>query len=79
MIRQKLSELVDIMMEMYGTFSRKRPQLEKMMPLGVVLTIPATGSEASNTTVVTNSENGHMKRALSHECLRPDFALMILN
>ena len=34
----------------------------------------ATGSEASNTTVVTNSENGHMKRALSHECLRPDFA-----
>lgn len=46
------------------------------MPLGVVLTIPATGSEASNTTVVTNSENGHMKRALSHECLRPDFALM---
>ena len=61
--------------DVWDFFTKKTP-VEKMMPLGVVLTIPATGSEASNTTVVTNSENGHMKRALSHECLRPDFALM---
>lgn len=57
-------------------FFLKKVLVEKMMPLGVVLTIPATGSEASNTTVVTNSENGYLKRALSHSCLRPDFAVM---
>lgn len=57
-------------------FFLKKVPVEKMMPLGVVLTIPATGSEASNTTVVTNSENGCLKRALSHSCLRPDFAVM---
>lgn len=57
-------------------FFLKKVPVEKMMPLGVVLTIPATGSEASNTTVVTNSENGCLKRALSHNCLRPDFAVM---
>lgn len=57
-------------------FFLKKVPVEKMLPLGVVLTIPATGSEASNTTVVTNSENGHIKRALSHDKLRPDFAVM---
>lgn len=57
-------------------FFLKKVPVEKMLPLGVVLTIPATGSEASNTTVVTNSEHGHLKRALSHSCLRPDFAVM---
>lgn len=57
-------------------FFLKKVPVEKMLPLGVVLTIPATGSEASNTTVVTNSENGCLKRALSHSCLRPDFAVM---
>lgn len=57
-------------------FFLKKVPVERMMPLGVVLTIPATGSEASNTTVVTNSENGHLKRALSHSLLRPAFAVM---
>lgn len=57
-------------------FFMKKVPVEKMMPLGVVLTIPATGSEASNTTVVTNSENGHQKRALSHSCLKPNFSIM---
>lgn len=49
--------------------------VEKMLPLGVVLTIPATGSEASNTTVITK-EKGLLKRALAHTVLRPDFAIM---
>lgn len=42
-----------------------KSQIEEALPVGVILTIPATGSEASNTTVVTNSEGGHSKRAAS--------------
>lgn len=61
--------------DVWDFFTKETP-VKKMLPLGVILTIPATGSEASNTTVVTNSENGHLKRALSHDCLRPDFAVM---
>lgn len=55
-------------------FEGKTP-VERMLPLGVVLTIPATGSEASNTTVVTKEE-GLLKRALAHTVLRPTFAIM---
>lgn len=61
--------------DVWDFFAKEIP-VKKMLPLGVVLTIPATGSEASNTTVVTNLENGHLKRALSHDDLRPDFAVM---
>jgi alcohol dehydrogenase YqhD (iron-dependent ADH family) len=45
------------------------------LPVGVVLTIPAAGSESSNGTVVTNEETGD-KRPYDSEVLRPKFALM---
>ena len=48
----------------------------KALPIGVVLTIPATGSEASDTTVVTNSAEGHLKRAVSSDLLKPVFSVM---
>ncbi|MGI6201008.1 MAG: iron-containing alcohol dehydrogenase [Christensenellales bacterium] len=45
------------------------------LPLGVVLTIPAAGSEASNSSVITN-EQGWLKRGLGSEVIRPDFAIL---
>ena len=44
-------------------------------PLGVVLTIPAAGSETSSGTVITNEDGGY-KRSSGHPTLRPQFAIM---
>ncbi len=48
---------------------------ESMLPLGVVLTIPAAGSEASSFSVITN-EDGWLKMGTGNDCMRPEFALM---
>lgn len=45
------------------------------MPLGVVLTIPAAGSESSNSCVVTNEETG-FKRGVKTEHYLPRFAIL---
>jgi len=45
------------------------------LPVGVVLTIPAAGSESSTGSVITNEETAD-KRAYDNELLRPRFALM---
>jgi alcohol dehydrogenase len=45
------------------------------LPIGVVLTIPAAGSESSNGTVITN-EDGWYKRATGHPAMRPKFAIL---
>lgn len=46
----------------------------KAMPVGVVLTIPAAGSEGSNSSVITN-EDGWIKRGLGCDLTRPAFAI----
>lgn len=48
---------------------------QEALPLGVVLTIPATGSESSNGAVITNEE-GWLKRPLHSELLRPNFSIL---
>lgn len=48
---------------------------EETLPVGVVLTIPAAGSEASKSSVITN-EDGWYKRGLNVEIIRPKFAIM---
>lgn len=49
---------------------------EKALPVGVVLTIPAAGSEGSGNTVITNTET-HVKAGLRQpKLLRPKFAVM---
>lgn len=48
---------------------------EKTLPVGVVLTIPASGSEASKSSVITN-EDGWYKRALNIDLIKPKFAIM---
>ncbi|WP_100333630.1 iron-containing alcohol dehydrogenase [Bacillus alkalisoli] len=45
------------------------------IPLGVVLTIPAAGSETSSGTVITNEE-GWLKRSALHPSMRPKFAIL---
>ena len=45
------------------------------MPIGVVLTIAATGSEMSNSTVITKEE-GQIKRGCNTDFCRPKFAVM---
>ncbi len=45
------------------------------LPIGVVLTIPAAGSESSDVTVITNEE-GMIKRGYHHDLIRPVFAIL---
>jgi len=47
---------------------------QKSMPLGVILTIPAAGSEGSNSAVITKEE-GLIKRGLGCDLYRPTFAI----
>ncbi|NLY90726.1 MAG: iron-containing alcohol dehydrogenase [Firmicutes bacterium] len=48
---------------------------EETLPVGVVLTLAATGSEASNSSVITK-EDGWLKRGLNIDLIRPVFAIM---
>lgn len=56
-------------------FYMKRAQVGKALPIGVVLTIPAAGSETSAGSVVTNEE-GHYKRDCAGPSLIPKFAIL---
>ena len=53
---------------------REEPVI-KSLPVGVVLTISAAGSETSNSAVITNTEEG-LKRGLLTDFNRPRFAIM---
>ncbi len=46
------------------------------VPVGVILTLSATGSELSDSAVITNDENGNLKRGYSNDFSRPRFALL---
>ncbi len=59
--------------DFWDFYSGKTP--EKRLPLGVVLTIPAAGSEGSFGSVITKEE-GKLKRDCVNDLLRPDFAFM---
>ncbi len=48
---------------------------EESLPLGVILTIPAAGSESSSSSVITN-EDGLLKVGYGAMVMRPKFALM---
>ena len=56
-------------------FYLKKLPVERSLPVGVVLTIPAAGSEASNGSVITKEE-GWYKKDAGGECMRPQFAIM---
>lgn len=50
-------------------------KVKAALPVGVILTLPATGSEASASTVITNEE-GMLKRSLDSDYIRPEFAIL---
>ncbi len=56
-------------------FYAGKADAEESMPVGVVLTIPAAGSESSPSSVITN-EDGWLKRGYTGAVLRPRFALL---
>lgn len=56
-------------------FWKRRATLTKTTPVGVVLTIPAAGSEMSDSAVLTDTEAGE-KRGLNTPFNRPRFALL---
>ena len=60
--------------DIWNFWSREVP-LERSMPVGVILTIPAAGREMSNSSVLTNEDIGR-KRGLSTDFNRPKFAIM---
>jgi len=60
-------DLVDLYMGKVAT--------DKIAPLGCISTIAATGSETSNSSVIT-IEEGMLKRSYNHDCSRPKFAIM---
>ncbi|MHB1336414.1 MAG: iron-containing alcohol dehydrogenase, partial [Candidatus Humimicrobiaceae bacterium] len=56
-------------------FFEGKAKLESTLPTGVILTIPAAGSESSVVTVITN-ENGLIKRGFHSSMLLPKFAIL---
>jgi len=56
-------------------FYMRKAVIGDILPLGVVLTIPAAGSESSNGSVITN-EDGLLKKDAGSESMRPKFAIM---
>ncbi len=60
--------------DFWELWSGKAP-MEKTLPIGVVLTIAAAGSETSNSAVLTNEETG-IKKGLTSDVHRPLFAVM---
>lgn len=60
--------------EVWDFYDRKATPA-KALPIGVVLTIPAAGSESSFNSVITN-EDGWRKQDVQSELVRPRFAIM---
>jgi len=56
-------------------FYLKKTPVKESLPVGVVLTIAAAGSEASNGSVITN-EQGWYKKDAGGEAMRPKFAIL---
>lgn len=56
-------------------FYSGKSKISKALPIGVVLTIPAAGSESSSGSVITKEE-GLLKRSCGSELMYPKFALM---
>lgn len=60
--------------DVWDFYDRKR-QADTCLPVGVVLTIAAAGSEMSDSSVITKEE-GWIKRAYNSDLARPRFAVM---
>ncbi len=52
-----------------------KDSFDRALPVGTIMTIPATGSEGSNGSVITNGET-KLKRDIMSDVIRPAFTLM---
>jgi alcohol dehydrogenase YqhD (iron-dependent ADH family) len=59
----------------FWNFFEDKVTINKTLPVGVVLTIPAAGSEGSVSSVITKKD-GRLKRSLWSQFFRPVFAIM---
>jgi alcohol dehydrogenase YqhD (iron-dependent ADH family) len=53
----------------------KKEKVKDVLPIATIVTLPATGSESSNTAVITNSEDGN-KLDIMDDRLRPTFSIL---
>lgn len=56
-------------------FFEKKASVESAVPIGVILTIPATGSESSVSCVI-NREEGNLKKSIKSQLISPQFAIL---
>lgn len=56
-------------------FFTGKAQLNEVLPVGTILTIPAAGSEASTASVITN-EDGWYKRGFNSDLIYPKFSIL---
>jgi alcohol dehydrogenase YqhD (iron-dependent ADH family) len=56
-------------------FYDNKAQIKEALPLGVILTLPAAGSEASDSSVITNEER-KLKRGTGSPLIRPTFSIL---
>ena len=49
-------------------------KIKEALPVGVIVTIPASGSEASNSSVITNDKLG-LKKGTNSDLIRPKFLI----
>lgn len=61
--------------DVWGFYAKERTATA-CMPIGTILTIAAAGSEMSDSSVITNDENGWLKRGYSSNYSRCKFAIM---
>lgn len=59
----------------FWDFYTDKAKAADILPLGVILTLPAAGSEVSPSSVVSRDE-GQLKRITDSELMRPKFAIM---
>jgi len=59
----------------FWDFWDKKAEIKEALKIGVILTIPAAGSEGSNSSVITKTD-GLLKRGLNCEIYRPTFAII---
>ncbi|MEC9484843.1 MAG: iron-containing alcohol dehydrogenase [Candidatus Izemoplasma sp.] len=59
----------------FWDFYDRKAVVEEALPVGVILTIPAAGSEGSSATVITKESEG-LKRGMGSDLLRPVFSFI---
>jgi alcohol dehydrogenase YqhD (iron-dependent ADH family) len=61
--------------DVWELYESKEKKFGEILPIGVILTIPAAGSETSNSSVITKEE-GMLKRYCGHPGMRPRFSIL---